>query len=85
MDMEEIGAQIRAARKDRHLTLGALGDELGMSPATLSMLETGAIQELGIRKVMRVMERLGIEFQVTQAQSGYTLDDANRDIGLGYR
>lgn len=31
MDMEEIGVQIRAARRDRRLTLKALGDELEMS------------------------------------------------------
>lgn len=78
--MKQIGSAIKAARKQQGIRLQELGLELGMSPSTLSMLENDVIEEIGIRKVMRVMERLGLELKPHDASTGYTIEDANEDI-----
>lgn len=50
-----------------------------MAPASLSNIENGALQEIGIRKVVRLMERLGLDISVKPMITGYTLEDAMAD------
>lgn len=78
--MKQIGAAIRAARKQQGIRLHELGEELGMGASTLSKIENGVVEEIGIRKVMRIMERLGLELKPHDASTGYTIEDANEDI-----
>jgi len=52
MELNEIGALIKEARKSIGITQEALGRSLGMSRATISGIETGKIAEVGLRKTM---------------------------------
>lgn len=79
MDMQELGAEIRSARKRAGLTLQELDNELKMGVATISLIELGKVSEVGIRKVMRVMEHVGLELIARPARHGYTLEDAQSD------
>lgn len=67
MNMNEIGAIIKDSRKEQQLTQAELSGLLGMSRATLSALENGTVNELGIRKVMAICAVLGLEL-VAQPQ-----------------
>lgn len=64
MDFAATGEAIRAARKQAKLTQGELAQRLGMSRATLSRIENGTIEELGIRKFAQLCDRLGLELSV---------------------
>lgn len=64
MEMHNLGASIRAARKQRNLTQTDLSDMLGMSRATLSGIENGTVTEVGIRKVMALCSLLGLELTI---------------------
>lgn len=64
MEMQNLGANIRAARKQRNLTQTDLSEMLGMSRATLSGIENGTISEVGIRKVMALCSILGLELTI---------------------
>lgn len=64
MEMKILGANIRAARKQRNLTQTDLSDMLGMSRATLSGIENGTVTEVGIRKVIALCSALGLELTV---------------------
>ncbi len=64
MDFAATGESIRAARKRAKLTQGELARRLGMSRATLSRIENGTIEELGIRKFAQLCDRLGLELLV---------------------
>jgi len=75
----DIGKQIRQARKDRHLTQAALAAALGMSRATISQLEHGTVQDLGIRKVVRLLEYLGLTLQVRPKGQPPTLDELREE------
>jgi len=66
-DLKRIGSQVREARKGFGLTQADLAGELGISRTTLSLLENGMIQELGIRKVIRILDRLGLELTTRPA------------------
>jgi len=80
MNMTDIGATIRAARKQRGLTQEQLGKPLGMSRASISGLETGNITEMGIRKVMALCASLGLELQVVQRRSYPTLQELRKEV-----
>jgi DNA-binding XRE family transcriptional regulator len=47
MDLHDIGARIREARRTHKVSQQKIADALGMSPATISNLENGNINEIG--------------------------------------
>ena len=68
MDFQEYGALIRSHRKKASLTQRQLADELQMSRATISFIETGAVTEIGVRKLSRLCARIGLAVQVVPQQ-----------------
>lgn len=79
MDMMEIGAVIRDARKQRKMSQEQLGNLLGMSRATISGIETGKIAEVGIRKMMALCASLGLELHAAQRRKYPTLQELRRE------
>jgi len=74
-DLKKIGSQIREARKALGLRQADLASELKISPTTVSLLENGMIQDLGIRKVIRILDRLGLELTTRPAGAPPTLEE----------
>jgi transcriptional regulator with XRE-family HTH domain len=75
----EIGQNIRKERKKRKLSQAYLADLLGMSRATISQIENGVIQDIGIRKLLRILEVLDLELKVRRAGSPPTLDELRQE------
>jgi transcriptional regulator with XRE-family HTH domain len=76
MNFEKAGSLIRIARREAGLTQAILAKRLRMSRATISQLETGVITELGVRKLSRVCDLLGLEVSVHRRQGPPTLQEA---------
>lgn len=85
MELQEIGAMIRSAREELGMSQDQLAQETGIGRSRLSELENGVIQEIGIRKVLLLADRLNLEFAVRGRAQAYTLEDAQRDNQLGMR
>lgn len=81
MLLSELGATLRKARKERRLTLKQVAEQAGVHFTTLSSLERGAISELGVRKLLRVVETLGLELVMRPAGQRFTLDDVAKERG----
>jgi HTH-type transcriptional regulator/antitoxin HipB len=64
MNFALTGQLIRDAREKSDLTQAELARRLGMSRATISRLENGTIEELGVRKLALLCDRLGLEIVV---------------------
>lgn len=77
--MDRIGIRVREARKGQGLTQAALAAEAGISRTTLSLLESGTVQELGIRKVIRILDRLGLELTTRPAGAPPTLEEIREE------
>jgi HTH-type transcriptional regulator/antitoxin HipB len=75
MDLLEIGAAFKAARRESERTQAALARDLGMSRATLSALESGRCDEIGIRKLTALLESVGLEVYVAPRRTRPTLDE----------
>lgn len=85
MNLQEIGQKIRAARREMNKTQAELASELGMSAGKISEIESGVIEEIGARKLMRLADAVGLEFQIKPIAHGYTLEDAEHDLSMGMR
>ncbi|MBN1849869.1 MAG: helix-turn-helix transcriptional regulator [Deltaproteobacteria bacterium] len=75
----QIGEQIRQARKARRLTQAEVAKALGMSRTTIGQIENGTIQEIGVRKLIRVLEYLGLELRIRTAGRPPTLEELRED------
>lgn len=71
----EIGENIRKERKRQKISQGSLAKSLGMSRSTISQIESGTVQEIGIRKLIRILDHLGLELQVRPAGAPPNLDE----------
>lgn len=80
MEISDIGANIRAARKRAALSQAELGHRLGMSRATISAIENGTIGEIGIRKIMALCTVLGLELDIVARRTRPTLTELRDEV-----
>jgi transcriptional regulator with XRE-family HTH domain len=71
----DIGQHIRRERNKRKLSQAALAQLLGMSRTTIGQIENGTVGDIGIRKLIRILEILDLELRVRQAGTPPTLDE----------
>ena len=64
MTLPEIGQKLREARKTQRLSQGELAGLLGMSRATVSAIENGTVNEIGVRKLMALATVLNLELLI---------------------
>jgi len=64
MRIQELGGEIRKARQGRGMTQAQLAREAGLSRETLNLLENGLVRDLGVRKVLAVLNHLGLGLAV---------------------
>lgn len=75
----EIGSHIRNERKRRKITQGQVAKNLSMSRATISQIESGIVQDIGVRKLIRILDYLGLELRVRRAGTPPTLDELREE------
>jgi transcriptional regulator with XRE-family HTH domain len=78
-ELSTLGQEIAAARKARELTQKQLAEAAGLSRQTVAALEAGTVVDLGIRKILRVLEHLNLSLVVRPAGHPVTLDDLLQD------
>lgn len=66
MYFEELGPQIRAARTAKKLTQEALAQTTGLSRTTVNLLESGTGADIGVKKLIAVLEAVGLELGVSK-------------------
>lgn len=79
MDLSEIGALFRSARREQRRTQAELARELGMSRATLSALESGRCSEIGVRKLSALLEAVGLDLFAAPRRVRPTLDELREE------
>jgi HTH-type transcriptional regulator/antitoxin HipB len=64
MELGEIGKRLREARTATGRSQEEIARPLGMSRATISAIENGTVNEIGVRKLMALCAALGLELGV---------------------
>lgn len=77
--LSDIGHEIRTARRLRRITQQELAKSLGMSRTTISQIESGTVQEIGVRKLMRLLDYLGLELRVRPVGRPPTLEELQEE------
>jgi transcriptional regulator with XRE-family HTH domain len=79
-DLIEIGAVVKATRKQKGLSQTKLAERSGVSRARIDALENTRIAEIGFKHLLRLMNSLGLDLRVTQLNSGRpTLEDLTKE------
>ncbi len=77
----DIGKEVYKARKNRRISQAEIGKVLGMSRTTIGQIEKGTVQDIGVRKLIRLLEFLGLELRVRPAGKPPTLDELREEQG----
>ena len=75
----DIGREIWQVRKSRKISQAEIAAALGMSRTTIGQIENGSVQEIGVRKLIRLLEFLGLELRVRPAGKPPTLEDLREE------
>lgn len=74
-----LGNAIREARRRQKLTQSALANATGIGRSTLSQIENGIVVDIGIRKIIRILDYLGLELTMRPQGAPPTLEELRRE------
>jgi len=75
MSLLEIGTHIKNLRKAKHYSQNDLENYSGITKRTISKIENGFAEEVGIKKVEILLDILGYEFTLREKGRPRTLEE----------
>jgi len=75
MILEELGFEIKKLRKSKQWSQDDLEKYSGITKRTISKIENGFIDEVGIKKVDTILDLLGYELSIRQKGRPKTLEE----------
>jgi len=75
MDFQTLGHDISRLRQQQGVSQQKMADHLGISRATINALENGRSGDIGIRKVMKILDYLGKELSIRDKSPFPTLEE----------
>lgn len=75
MTLIELSKEIKSLRKEKKWSQDDLEKYSGITKRTISKIENGFIDEVGIKKVETILDLLGIEFSLRPKGRPKTLEE----------
>lgn len=75
MTLDELGLEIKSLRKSKKWSQDDLENFSGITKRTISKIENGFIDEVGIKKVETILDLLGYEFNIRMKGRPKTLEE----------
>jgi transcriptional regulator with XRE-family HTH domain len=66
MDFKEFGKHISTLRKEQKISQEVLSNDIGISRATLSSFENGRGVDIGLKKVLQIVDYLGYKIDLKE-------------------
>lgn len=86
MNLTEIGQRVRDRREALGLTQVRLAKLSGLSRVTINQLETGAIGDLGVSKLLNLLDLVGLSLDAhARPERQHALRMASRTASVSYR
>ncbi|MEA2051200.1 MAG: helix-turn-helix domain-containing protein [Campylobacterota bacterium] len=79
MDLEKLSLEIKRLRKEKQWSQNDLEKYSGITKRTISKIENGFIDEVGIKKVEFILDLLGYEFSLRPKGYPPTLEELQDD------
>jgi len=75
----ELGVQVTELRKSHHISQQALADAVGISRATINALEKGRSVDIGVRKIIKILEYFDQELCLRQKSTLPTFEELKNE------
>lgn len=75
MDFKEFGQAISKLRKQQHISQGTIANDIGISRATLSSFENAKDVDIGLRKVLQILDYLGYKIDINKKMRFPTFEE----------
>lgn len=75
MDFYELTNELKRLRKNKKISQETMARDLHISRATLSNFESGNSSDIGLKKVIDMLEYLGFEFQIKEKSPFPTFEE----------
>ena len=79
MKLDDLGKEIKVLRKEKNGTQDDLEKYSGITKRTISKIENGFIDEVGIKKVEIILDLLGVEFSLRPKGRPKTLEELQNE------
>jgi len=79
MTLEEFGLEVKALRKAKKWSQDDLENYSGITKRTISKVENGFLDEVGIKKVETILDLFGYEFSLRQKGRPKTLEELQNE------
>lgn len=66
MDFQELAKELALLRKIRNISQQTISKDLNISRATISNFESGASSDIGLKKVLQIVDYLGYEINLKE-------------------
>lgn len=75
MNYQTLGQTIRFFRKQQGVSQQQLADDTGVSRATINGIENARAGDIGLRKVLKILDYLGKEIAIREKSPFPTLEE----------
>ena len=79
MKLDDLGKEIKFLRKEKNWSQDDLEKYSGITKRTISKIENGFIDEVGIKKVETILDLLGVEFGLRPKGRPKTLEELRHE------
>ena len=79
MSLEKLSKEIKLLRKEKNWSQDDLEKYSGITKRTISKIENGFIDEVGIKKVEIILDLLGVEFSLRPKGRPKTLEELQNE------
>ena len=66
MDFYGLGKELATLRKSKNISQQAISKDLNISRATISNFESGTSSDIGLKKVLQIIDYLGYEINLKE-------------------
>jgi len=75
MEFDELGLEVAKIRREQKISQQQLANDLGISRATISSFENGRGIDIGIKKVLAIVDYIGLEITLRDKSPFPTLEE----------
>lgn len=75
MDYQTLGKRIAELRQERGISQQTMANDLDLSRATINALENARPGDIGVRKVIKILDYLGMELAIRERSPFPTLEE----------
>ncbi|MCO4321704.1 helix-turn-helix domain-containing protein [Aliidiomarina quisquiliarum] len=75
MDFYSLAQKVQSLRKEQNITQAQMAEHLKISRSTLSAFETGRATDIGLKKVLAMLDYLGYELSLREQSPFPTFEE----------